>query len=496
VIRRPPVRPPVLAALLLAGALAGRLTLALALPNDEPDDGRMYALMAHNILAADVYSNDDAAPLSPTYVRVPGYPLFLACIYRLFGDGNDTAARAIQAVIDTATCGGIGLLAYLWSPADWDEARRRRMGLWGLGLSAACPFQAIYVTTILTETLATALGTAALLAATAGLMRRPFGPRPGTRAGSVGPWLAAGAATGLMTMVRPESGLYGAAIGITLLWVGVQRTWGQGTAAAVRAVRGPALALFLAFVAVLAPWTARNALVLGVFEPLNPRSLSMPGEFVAEGYAAWLRSWIDHPRYVGPLLFNLDRTPIGVDQVPARAFDSPEERNAVAALFRAYSTPPGGMTPDLDARFAAIAADRARRHPLRQYVRLPAERALMLWFDPHADYYPFAGFLFPLKDLDPDRQQAFWLPLFLALTFAWSALAAVGAVRALRHADAQRWVLLAALVVIPRLALLAAMENPEPRYTMAFFPLLTVFAACALAGAARPVPAAGDVRGV
>jgi hypothetical protein len=478
---------------LLGLALALRLTLAVALPNDEPDDGRMYARLAHNLLEHGIYSVDEKPPYSATYDRVPGYPLFLAVVYKLFGDGNNLAVRVVQALIDALTCVGAGLVAALWSPREWDDARRRRAGLWALGLAAVCSFVAIYVTTILTETLAMALGMAVLIAATCAFAAADAERvERGDSRPALALWALTGLAGGAMTLVRPESGLYVAAVGITLACtsapVGRWRDWARHT---IRA----GLALAVGFAAVLTPWAARNAAQFGVFEPLNPRSVSMPGEFVAEGYAAWMRSWIDHPRYVGPLLFNLDRQPISVDDVPARAFDSAEERAEVADLFRRYSSPapdaeadesghvpPSGMTPDIDARFGAIARARASRAKLRQYIVLPVERAVMLWFDPHADYYPFAGFLFPLSDLDPDQQQQFWLPLFLTLTMAWTIAGAAG-VRALwRGSGSRRWLLLVAMVVLPRLALLASMENPEPRYTVEFFPLLTVLAGCALAG--------------
>jgi len=68
-------------ALALVGlALAFRLTLAIGFPNDEPDDGKVYALLAHNLVTAGVYSADDTPPLTPTYVRVPGYPAFIAIV--------------------------------------------------------------------------------------------------------------------------------------------------------------------------------------------------------------------------------------------------------------------------------------------------------------------------------------------------------------------------------------------------------------------------------
>jgi hypothetical protein len=221
----------------------------------------------------------------------------------------------------------------------------------------------------------------------------------------------------------------------------------------------------------------------------------MPGEFVAEGYAAWMRSWIDHPRYVNPMLFDLDRAPITIDLVPNRAFDSPGERTRVAALLERYNTPeadaepdatgalpPGGMTPEIDAGFAAIARERAARHPFRQYLLLPAKRAVMLWFDPHADYYPFAGFLFPLEDLDRDRRQQIWLPIFIALTLIWTAAAWAGAGRLAAHRETWGWLCLVVLLIVPRLMLLSSMENPEPRYTVEYFPLLTALAAIGVAG--------------
>ena len=467
-------------------ALAIRLTFALAMPNDEPDDGRMYSLLAHNIIANGVYSNDEETPFNPTYVRVPGYPLFLGAIYRVFGDGNNTAVRVVQALLDTGTCVLVALVALTWSPRAWETDRRERAALAALALAAVCPFVAIYVTTILTETLTCALGMGVLLCASIAL--RNGGPRR--------LWALTGVLGGLMTMVRPESGLYMAAVGLALLTGDSPQLvtlgdcprsprWGQ--------LFKDGTVLTAGFLAMLAPWTIRNAMLFRTFQPLNPRTLSMPGEFAAEGYAVWLRSWIDHPRYVGPLLFAVDRDPMNIAQVPDRAFDSPAEREEVAALFRRYNTPGSagdadeeghvplvGMTPEIDAAFADIGRARAARHPFRHFVVLPAKRAIMLWFDPHADYYPFGGYLFPWASLDPDRNQTFWLPLFVGLTLVWTLAGWLGALALWRAPDSRQWLLLAALVIVPRLILLASMENPEPRYTMEFFPVITALGGCAL----------------
>src|SRR5438552_9652498 len=92
------------AVLLTLVALGFRLFIALRLPTDEPDDGRLYARIASNVLDHGVYSIATEEPYSPTYIRLPGYPLFLAAVYKLFGHDNNKAVRVIQGVVDTLTC--------------------------------------------------------------------------------------------------------------------------------------------------------------------------------------------------------------------------------------------------------------------------------------------------------------------------------------------------------------------------------------------------------
>src|SRR5260370_35995702 len=85
-------------------ALGFRLCLALRYPNDAPDDGRVYAQIARNVLNHGSYSTATEALRPPTLIRAPGYPLFLAGVYKLFAQDNNRAVRVIQAAIDTATC--------------------------------------------------------------------------------------------------------------------------------------------------------------------------------------------------------------------------------------------------------------------------------------------------------------------------------------------------------------------------------------------------------
>jgi hypothetical protein len=140
------------------------------------------------------------------------------------------------------------------------------------------------------------------------------------------------------------------------------------------------------------------------------------------------------------------------------------------------------MTPDIDAGFMEIARQRIARHPFRFYIIMPLRRAASLWFDTHSQYYPFQGELLPLKDLDHDTRQHLWLPLFAALTWMYTLLAALGAWVMWRGGDSRAWLLMFALLLLPRIAFLSTLENPEPRYVVELFTFLMAAASLALAG--------------
>ena len=157
---------------LLLVAATFRIVVAHRWPNDAPDDGRMYAQIARNVLEQHVYSHETEAPYDPSFIRLPGYPLFLASIYSVFGHTNNGAVRFVQALIDTATCGVVALLAFYWQP---DEKRKRASAIAALALAAVCPFTTIYAATILTEVPTTFLVMSMCLAATFAFRRTTAG---------------------------------------------------------------------------------------------------------------------------------------------------------------------------------------------------------------------------------------------------------------------------------------------------------------------------------
>jgi 4-amino-4-deoxy-L-arabinose transferase-like glycosyltransferase len=517
-------------ALLFLLALSFRLFIALRLPNDQPGDGLVYAQIARNVLEQHVYSHDTQAPYAPSIIRLPGYPLFLAAVYAVFGHGNNTAVRVVQAVIDTFTCVLIVLVALQWSI---DQERKHRTAMIALALAAVCPFNAIYVATILTEVWASFLAVAMVLTATLAF-------KASVRKRAIFWWSGTGLLAGLSVLFRPDSGLFAAAIGITLVLSAVQ-AWRRRTLPRISESFVYAVLFSLAFCLVLVPWTIRNRRVFHVFQPLAPTHGEMPGEFVPRGYLLWLRTWLDDERYIGPVLWSVDERPIHISDFPQRAFDSTEERERVAALLDKYNnvnqeeadsdeTPSADddstaddeqneesedepeeqeepaqpeevnveLTPEIDAGFAQIGQERRARSPFRYYVVLPLKRMRTLWFDTHSQYYPFDGELLPLKDLDYDIHQQYWLPLFAGLTFIYSLLGVIGGWLLWRSRDpsARRWLLLAALLIFLRLGFFATLENPEPRYTVEIFPFLIILAgagASVLRASAKATDSDSDV---
>jgi hypothetical protein len=554
-------------ALLLAAAFCFRVVVARFLPNDEPGDGKIYAQMARNVLEQHVYSHATEPPYQPSLIRLPGYPLFLAGLYAIFGHDDNTAVRVAQALIDTASCALVALLAFYWEP---DEKLKRRTAIAALALAAACPFSTIYVATILTETPTIFFALAMCLTATLAF-KEPNQKR------AVWWWLATGIISGVAVLFRPDSGLFAAAIGITLVVTTLIRSGDPaGPPSGNKFLPGFSRAVFwgaifsLAFCLVLVPWTIRNYRVFHLFQPLAPAHAEMPGEFVPRGYLAWLRTWIDDGRYISPVLWTLDDAPIKIADIPERAFDSADEKQRVATLLDKYNHPPDEqapssgnaqsqtpvsptdqqaeadgqanansnanddandnsneadsgnqndednsnsndeedegdqadedssaaqsqtqaveMTPEIDAGFAQIAAERRTHHPIRTYLFLPFKRGLSLWFDTHSQYYPFEGELLPLGDLDYDIHQQYWLPLFAGLTFVYTLLGVAGGwfLWSSGLFSARRWLLLAALIIFLRIGFFATLENPEPRYVVEVFPFLSALGGIAITRLTNP----------
>jgi hypothetical protein len=309
---------------ILIVAAAFRIAVVHWLPNDIPEDGKTYAQIARNVLEQHVYSHETEAPYDPSLIRVPGYPLFLAALYSVFGHTNNGAVRVVQALIDTGTCVLVALLAWYWQP---DEGRKRVSAIAALALAAINPFTTIYAATILSEVPTIFLALATCVAAT-----KAF--RADTTERSLKWWCVSGLLAGLGAMFRPDSGLFFAALALTLVIAALfqfKQRW-RGTVLSVAAFA-------VAFMLVLAPWTIRNWRVFHLFQPLAPVYAEMPDEFVPRGYIRWLKTWVADQQYIDPFWWELNVQPMSADDLPDEAFDSDAECDRVADLFDQYNHP-------------------------------------------------------------------------------------------------------------------------------------------------------------
>jgi len=444
-------------AALVAGALL-RLLFFWLRPT-VAGDALMYGDLAHNIVAHHVYGFSGAV-IQPTLIRLPGYPLFLAACFAVFGAGNYAAVVVVQMLVDLAGCVLLGLLA--------ERLAGRRAGLAAVWLAALCPFTANYSMVVLAETLSVFCVVVALVA----LERWDTRWRAGERGWE---WvLLLGCALSGAVLLRPDEGILAAAILPVMLWVGLRRrglSVGRRVAPAVVAALMVALPLSL--------WAVRNWRVFHVFQPLAPRYANDPDEAVPLGFQRWFRTWAVDYKATYDIYWNYDDTRMRVEDLPARAFDTEEQGEQTRELFERYNKVVSA-TPEFDTEFARIAAERIADHPVRYYVLLPVAREADMWLRPRLELtrMPVDWWAVRAHPWESVEEIAYAL-----LNAAYLALAAVGLVRWWRRGwDGRREIAVAMLgFVALRCVLLLTLDNSEPRYTLECFPVVILLGAIALA---------------
>jgi 4-amino-4-deoxy-L-arabinose transferase-like glycosyltransferase len=328
-----------------AAAFALRLFFILRFPATA-DDALIYDGIARNWISHGVYGLTLAGRLTPVMLRMPGYPAFLAAVHLLFGYSAG-AVMLVQAAIDVLTCCLIAALAarLLQSPKSTDRAscaavRPAEAATIALWLAALCPFTANYAAVLLTEPLTLFFSTLALLVLLEAFKRSAAG-QPAARF-----WLLGGALTGLATLIRPETPLLLAGIGLALVIF-----WRRPAhwARIARAAAWMALGLLLP----LLPWAARNWHTFHTVQFLAPRYTTLPDEFIPLGFFQWTHTWLTRFPDVNNTLWKLGDDAIQTENLPAEAFDSPAEQRRVAELLAQYNRD-NVMTPELDREFARL----------------------------------------------------------------------------------------------------------------------------------------------
>jgi hypothetical protein len=468
---------------LLAG-LCLRLFFVLRYPANSGDTV-LYEQIATNWLQHHVYGMNVHDLVTPVDMRMPGYPAFLALLYALTGHIGEAARLWVmlaQVVVDLLTCLLIAGLAALLLVVGNDRARPQRVFLAALWLAALCPFTANYAAVPLTEVFATFFTTAALLPLCLLVTRaQNLGWRLAERHWILGNdyWYLAGCSAvlvGLCTLFRPEAPLLLLAACLVLGVILIRQH------ESLRWLKTTALMAALCVVPVV-PWTIRNAITLHEFQPLAPKNSNLPGELVPYGLMSWEKTWLYRFRDVYLVPWKLNEEVIDVNEIPARAFDTPGEKERVAMILEQYNEDLT-LTPEEDAAFAQLARERTARRPLRTYLWLPAARALTLWFTPRIELLPFSGTVFPLaQSWEDDRiDQSVTAGLFL-LNIGYIGLALWGTARLWQRAPAARGAIaLLATFILLRTAFLTTLETPEPRYALVCYPALVALAAQVFGG--------------
>jgi hypothetical protein len=476
----------------LPGLLFSRLPVALALASglllrlwmmkmyyQVNFDSLVYGGIAKHLLQQGRYLiTRPGGEVMPTMIRLPGYPVFLALCFRLFGMENYASAVWVQIALELMGCLLLADCARRIAPA----ALSRRAAHAVLWLAVLCPFTAIYTVQPLTESptqFAIALGLWSLAR---------FRERPGWA-----PALCFTVAVTVAALLRPDGALVAAALAPGMV-IGLRRREGKPAGEVVpdapsfasflrnawdsktlipfqfnSSTRLTRMALICTLLALtpFSVWTERNWQVFHVFQPLAPRYANDSDQAANPGWQRWVKSWNLDFVSTFDIYWAVPGAPLDLTKLPSRAFDTPEEYAKTVALVSDYNAreQAQAIAPDLDERFGQLAEERIHSHPFRYYLLLPLGRLADMWLRPRVeDFY---------DDLDwwvysqhPWETCISWS--YVGLNVFYLLLAAAGL-----WLRPRLWPWMLAYVVM-RSALLMTLEAPESRYTLECFPMLFV----------------------
>ena len=413
-----------------------------------------YRMLARGLLASGTFTRyPESATFVPEVIRTPGYPLFVAAVYAVFGESHLAVAVA-QAVVFAALC----LVIY----ATVRHVASRRVSVGAAAAAALYPTFPYFGALVLTELWTTFVLTCAMFA--------------GVRAVTGGKrrWFAAsGLLLGLTALTRPGFALLPAFLVLPAaihVWQSRDR----------RRVGAGWTMLMLTFGAVMAPWFAYNYRHFGYV------TLSAAGNL---GRPLWEGSW--HGYWPG-------RTQAELTRIADRSKSEQELEAWIARFAAEQRLPPGPMldytrqwrtirviwtTPtDPEERMAArirsddeymrVGLDNIARDPLG-YARRRLTRGLfVLWA---ADI--------PIRYTDIDRTPTWIIRSFWLVQAGLGGLAVYGIYVLWR----QRGAVLALLLAMP-LVYVSAVHLPilcEARQSLPVKPLVLMLAAVAAANLAQ-----------
>ena len=461
-------------------------------------DATVYGDIAKNWLLTGTFGMSENGGVVPTFIRLPGYPMFLGLVWLLSGIEHYRAVELTQALIDLAGCLVIAGIAR--------QLLHQTAGRIAFALAALCPFLAVYAAVPQTETLSIFFSATALYCAQRGLREIRWAR-----------WfMLCGASLGAAMLVRPDGVILLAAIAGYVLWSGLRIS--KVKFRCLRRSLAAVLLLGICALAPLLPWTVRNWRVFHQVQPLAPRYANAPGEFVPHGFHRWVKTWIvdfvSTEEVFWKVSADVPGEAVDVTRLPARAFDDPAEYAETANLFAQYNRDTF-ITPGLDAQFANLAARRVRNSPLRFYLWLPLARVADMWLRPRTETLPIETRWWEYEEHEGESQIAIAM-LLLNAALLGSALAAPLVARQAGNAGFSRSTVgakdspaqgpseqergprnqvpqnfgskerglqhpgLMLTFIFLRSVLLATLENPEQRYTLECFPAVLALSAATL----------------
>jgi len=259
--------PVTIAAALLIGS-ATRLYIALHPHPLRGDEASRYEPLARGLLRGEGFTLSN----KPDDFDQPGYPAFIAAVYRVFG--GPRAVILIQLGLELVCVWLCVLIAQIRGPV--------------LVVALLCPFLPLFAGYLLTEILATLSMCLLVFSLLKGTARW---------------WLIAGLASGAGLLLRAD--LIIASVVLPTVAVIATKQW-----------RG--LVLYsIVLILVLLPWTIRNYRLSGAIKPLG----GVAGQ-LNDPYVNWLNSWLDDPKYLDAYWWHkdgvVDQPPVNHSAVPIR----------------------------------------------------------------------------------------------------------------------------------------------------------------------------------
>lgn len=185
--------------------------------------------------------------------RTPGYPVFLAAVYGLFG-ASPWVALLVQLILNVGTLG----LVYLFA----SKALTPRVGIAAAAFYAVEPHAILYSLTLCSDTLFVLLFAAGMTAFVYALDKR-----------AAPLFLLAGFLVGCATLVRPVSQFFPVVMGVFIIMM-----YKVGWTHRAKAIG----AVFVAFLLVVSPWAYRNYTQYG-----SPSLSTQGGSFLLDWVAAY-----------------------------------------------------------------------------------------------------------------------------------------------------------------------------------------------------------------